>query len=95
MNIDAQLEQDFLLYGASYEYLQDGVRVRIDPKSITIRIGHARQVPQKVVDFEEAFQLVFEGYKRPADNFATDTAWAIWQHEQLRKAFELMQRVRT
>lgn len=46
-------------------------------------------------DFAEAFQLIFEGYNRPADNFETDTAWATWQHGQLRKAFPIMQRLRS
>lgn len=46
-------------------------------------------------DFAEAFQLIFEGYNRPADNFGNDTAWATWQHGQLRKAFQIMQRLRS
>lgn len=45
-------------------------------------------------NFEEAFQLVFEGYSRPGTDFASDAAWAIWQHAQLTKAFSLLQKVR-
>lgn len=45
-------------------------------------------------DFEEAFQLVFEGYSRPGTDFASDAAWATWQHAQLTKAFSLLQKLR-
>lgn len=45
-------------------------------------------------NFEEAFQLVFEGYNRPGTDFASDAAWATWQHAQLTKAFSLLQKVR-
>lgn len=43
---------------------------------------------------EEPFQLVFEGYSRPGTDFASDAAWATWQHAQLTKAFSLMQKLR-
>lgn len=42
---------------------------------------------------EEPFQLVFEGYNRPGTDFATDAAWATWQHAQLTKAFALLRKV--
>lgn len=43
---------------------------------------------------EEPFQLVFEGYNRPCTDFASDAAWATWQHAQLTKAFSLLQKLR-
>lgn len=43
---------------------------------------------------EEPFQLIFEGYNRPATDFASDAAWATWQHAQLTKAFSLLQKIR-
>jgi len=43
---------------------------------------------------EEPFQLVFEGYNRPGTDFASDAAWATWQHAQLTKAFNLLQKIR-
>ena len=44
--------------------------------------------------FEQAFNLIFETYSKPADNFNDDEQWAIWQHGKVTKAFTLLQQVR-
>jgi hypothetical protein len=44
--------------------------------------------------FEQAFQLVFQAYSKPGDEFHDDRSWAVWQHRKVMDAFTLMQKVR-
>lgn len=77
--------------------LHDSYEIGFDC-DVRVTVGDLRQIAslQKAIDenFEEALQLVFEGYSRPGTDFATDAAWATWQHAQLTKAFSLLQKIR-
>ena len=77
--------------------LHDSYEIGFDC-DVRVTVRELRQIAslQKAIDenFEEAFQLVFEGYNRPGTDFASDAAWATWQHAQLTKAFSLLQKIR-
>lgn len=44
--------------------------------------------------FYIAFEAVFEAYSRPADTFATDTAWAMFLSSKVLLAYSMLQKVR-
>ncbi len=50
--------------------------------------------PQLTDDFEQAFQLIFEAYSMPLDQFSGDRDAYIWTRRKVTSAFSLMQKVR-